>query len=83
MNLVIGVLIGVFIGMFFMKLIQIDRVDALSIVYMFYSELQSEKIIAMKEHKSNEYIEGISRAETLYEDFFDEELKEYENKWRY
>lgn len=74
--MLLGMFIGVFIGIILMCLLQINVIsDAVTTVKQCESALEHERVIAIKEKRSIEYINGMSRIIKLFKNFYDEELE--------
>ena len=76
MGVIIGMVIGGFIGMSLMCLVRINKRDAVTVVKMFESEIEHERVAAITEKKSKDYIEGMTRIIMLFRNFFSEELED-------
>lgn len=72
----IGLIIGGFVVLVIMSAIQVNRInDAVTTVKQCESALEHERVIAIKEKRSIEYIKGMSSAIGLFKTFFKEELE--------
>lgn len=68
--------IGGFVVLVIMCAIQINRInDAVTTVKQCESALERERVIAIKENRSTEYINGMSRVIKLFRAFYEEELE--------
>lgn len=68
--------IGGFVVLVIMSAIQVNRMnDAVKTVKQCESALEHERVIAIKENRSIEYINGMSRVIGLFKTFFKEELE--------
>lgn len=76
MGVIIGMMIGGFIRMSLMCLVRINKRDAVTVVKMFESEIEHERVAAIKEKKSKDYIDGMTRIIMLFRKFFSEELED-------
>lgn len=76
MQVLIGIIIGVFIGIVFMCLFQVNREnECINVIGQLDSALEHERVVAVKEKKSTDYINGMSKVIEFIKEFFKEELK--------
>lgn len=72
----IGLIVGGFVVLVIMSAIQANRInEAVTTVKQCESAMEHERVIAIKEKRSIEYINGMSRAVGLFKAFYEEELK--------
>lgn len=72
----IGLIVGGFVVLILMCAIQVNRInEAVTTVKQCEEALEHERVIAIKENKSKEYINGMSRVIKLFKAFYEEELK--------
>lgn len=72
----IGLIVGGFVVLVLMCAIQVNRTnDAVTTVKQCESAMEHERVIAIKENRSSEYINGMSRAVGLFKTFYKEELE--------
>lgn len=72
----IGLMVGGFVVLVLMSAVQINRInDAVKTVKQCESALEHERVIAIKEKRSIEYINGMSRVIKLFKAFYKEELE--------
>lgn len=72
----IGLIVGGFVVLVLMCAMQVNRInDAVTTVKQCESALEHERVIAIKENRSTEYINGMSRAVGLFKVFYKEELE--------
>ncbi|MBQ4123595.1 hypothetical protein IJD44_07760 [bacterium] len=72
----IGLIVGGFVVLVLMCAIQVNRTnEALTTVKQCESAMEHERVIAIKEKKSIDYINGMSRAVGLFKAFYEEELR--------
>lgn len=76
MGVIIGMMIGGFIGMSLMCLVKVNKKDIVKEVKMFESAIEHERVAAIKEKKNKDYIDGMTRIIMLFRNFFSEELEE-------
>lgn len=74
--MILGMFIGGFVVLVLMCAIQVNRTnDAVTTLKQCESALEHERVIAIKEKKSIDYINGMSRAVGLFKAFYEEELR--------
>ena len=72
----IGLIVGGFVVLVLMCAMQLNRInDAVTTVKQCESAMEHERVIAIKEKRSIEYINGMSRAIGLFKAFYEEELE--------
>lgn len=76
MGVIIGMMIGGFIGMSLMCLVRINKRDAVTVVKKFEGAIEHERVAAIKEKKNKDYIDGMTRIIMLFRNFFSEELED-------
>ena len=80
MQVIIGVFIGLFIGAIIgigaMCIIQVNREnECINVIGQLDSALEHERVVAVKEKKSTDYINGMSKVIDFIKVFFKEELQ--------
>ena len=71
---VIMLCIGTLFGIFLMCLLQANKKDTITNVKTFLNAMEHERIVAIKEKRSSDYINGISSVIALFKIYFQEEL---------
>ena len=81
MQIITGIIIGVIMlcvgtlfGILLMCLLQANKKDTITNVKTFLNAMEHERIVAIKEKRSSDYINGISSVIALFKIYFQEEL---------
>lgn len=75
MECIICLIVGLVFGVMMMCLLQACRTNAyIDMIRMLKNEIDHERVVAIKEKRTAEYINGMSRIYMLIKDFFKEEL---------
>lgn len=75
MGYILTLMVGFIIGVIAMCLLSVSKKDAVEVMKMFDEELEKERVRAIKEKNTPDYINGMSRIIKLYKNFFEEELQ--------
>jgi len=74
--MILGMFIGGSVVLVLMSAIQINRTnEAVTTVKQCESVLEHERVVAIKENRNVEYINGMGRVIKLFKAFYEEELK--------
>lgn len=77
-GIIIGVImlcVGTFFGIFLMCLFQVGKKEAATTIKTFEKSMEHERVVAIKEKRSSDYINGISSMIALFRLYYEEELE--------
>ena len=75
MGVIIAFILGGMAGIVLMCLVSVNKKDATTVVKMLKDKMEHERVIAIKENRNIEYINGMSSIIGLYDIYFEEELQ--------
>lgn len=69
-------ILGGIIGIILMSLVRASKKDIITEVKRFEGAIEHERLVAIKEKRSADYIDGMTRIINLFRKLFSEELEE-------